>query len=83
MVVERSGSEQPSNQKKEQSQEGSLHVLFGKSFKIEYHLLNPAPENVYMNEGEDYSKASDSDKKTFDQLLAGEYIYCLRVRAHQ
>ena len=32
-----------------------------------------------MYEGEDYSKASDSDKKTFDQLLAGEYIYCLRV----
>ena len=45
-----------------------------KSFKIEYHPLNPAPENMYMYEGEDYSKASDSDKKTFDQLLAGEYI---------
>ena len=38
-VVERSGSEQPSNQEEEQSQEGSLHVLFG---KIEYRpLISP------------------------------------------
>ena len=39
-MVERSGSEQPSNQEEEQSQEGSLHVLrLGKSFKIEYPTL--------------------------------------------
>ena len=34
---------------------------------------------MYMYEGEDYSKASDSDKNTFDQLLASEYIYCLSL----
>ncbi len=27
---------------------------------------------MYVYEGEDYSRSSDSDKKTFDQLLAGE-----------
>ncbi len=32
-----------------------------------------------MYEGEDYSKVSDSDKKSFDQMLAGEY---LRVWLH-
>ena len=38
-VVERSDSEQPSNQEEEQSQEGSLHVLFG---KVEYRpLISP------------------------------------------
>lgn len=37
------------------------------------HILIPpaAPESMYVYEGEDYSKVSDSDKKTFDQLLAG------------
>lgn len=34
--------------------------------------LFTAPENMYVYEGEDYSKASDSDKKSFDQLLAGK-----------
>ena len=27
---------------------------------------------MYVYEGKDYSKASESDRKTFDQLLAGE-----------
>ena len=27
---------------------------------------------MYVYEGKDYSKASESDKKTFGQLLAGE-----------
>jgi len=30
-----------------------------------------APENMYVYEGRDYSKSSDADKKTFDQLLTG------------
>jgi len=30
-----------------------------------------ALENMYVYEGRDYSKSSDADKKTFDQLLAG------------
>ncbi len=30
-----------------------------------------APQNMYMYEGQDYSKLSQEDKKTFDQLLAG------------
>ena len=30
-----------------------------------------APENMYMYEGQDYSRASDKDRHTFDQLLAG------------
>ena len=29
------------------------------------------PETMYMYKGKDYSKASESDKKSFDQLLAG------------
>ena len=50
-----------------------VHIL---CFKIELkisssHFSYSAPENMYMYEGEDYSKASDSDKKTFDQLLTG------------
>ena len=32
----------------------------------------PAPVSMYVYEGEDYSKSSDSDKKSFDQLLAGK-----------
>ena len=31
-----------------------------------------APENMYVYEGKDYSKSSDADKKTFDQLLTGK-----------
>lgn len=34
-------------------------------------ILSTAPESMYMYEGEDYSKPSDADKKTFDQLLTG------------
>ena len=30
---------------------------------------------MYVYEGEDYSKCSDEDKKSFDQLLAGIYIF--------
>ena len=30
-----------------------------------------APDTMYMYEGKDYSKASELDRKTFDQLLAG------------
>ena len=30
---------------------------------------------MYVYEGEDYSKCSDEDKKSFDQLLAGSYSY--------
>ena len=29
---------------------------------------------MYVYEGEDYSKCSDEDKKSFDQLLAGIYV---------
>jgi hypothetical protein len=29
---------------------------------------------MYVYEGEDYSKSSDDDKKSFDQLLAGTCI---------
>ena len=35
------------------------------------HLMCTGPDNMYMYEGEDYSKSSDEDKKSFDQLLAG------------
>ena len=61
-----------------------VHILcFKTELKISSsHFSYSAPENMYMYEGEDYSKASDSDKKTFDQLLAGEYIYCLHVRTN-
>ena len=31
---------------------------------------------MYVYEGKDYSKASESDRKTFDQLLAGELHAC-------
>ena len=41
-----------------------------------WHLLSCflilAPENMYVYEGKDYSKSSDADKKTFDQLLTGK-----------
>ena len=37
-MVERSGSEQPSNQEEEQPQEGSLLVLFGKVSKLNIAL---------------------------------------------
>ena len=33
--------------------------------------LFAVPENMYVYEGKDYSKSSDADRKTFDQLLAG------------
>ena len=33
--------------------------------------LPAVPENMYVYEGKDYSKSSDADKRTFDQLLAG------------
>ena len=33
--------------------------------------LPAVPENMYVYEGKDYSKSSDADRKTFDQLLAG------------
>ena len=32
------------------------------------------PDNMYVYEGEDYSKCSDEDKRGFDQLLAGMYV---------
>ena len=35
------------------------------------HLMCTGPDNMYVYEGEDYSKSSDEDKKSFDQLLAG------------
>ena len=35
------------------------------------NLMCTGPDNMYMYEGEDYSKSSDEDKKNFDQLLAG------------
>ena len=43
---------------------------------MKYALLLPAyytaaPDTMYMYEGKDYSKSSESDRKTFDQLLAG------------
>ena len=73
-VVERSDSEQPSNQEEEQSQEGSLHVLlFGKSFRIEYHpLISP----IQLQRTCTCMRVRTTPKsvKTFDQLLAGEYI---------
>jgi len=33
--------------------------------------LTAAPQNMYEYEGQDYSKLSEEDRKTFDQLLAG------------
>ena len=30
------------------------------------------PDTMYMYEGKDYSKSSDSDRKTFDKILAGK-----------
>ena len=33
--------------------------------------LPAVPENMYVYEGKDYSKSSDADRRTFDQLLAG------------
>ena len=33
------------------------------------HVLGP--ENIYIYEGRDYSRANDNDRKTFDELLAG------------
>ena len=33
--------------------------------------IHAAPDNMYVYEGEDYSKPSDEDKRSFDQLLAG------------
>ena len=33
------------------------------------HVLGP--ENMYIYEGRDYSRANDNDRKTFDELLAG------------
>ena len=36
------------------------------------------PDNMYVYEGEDYSKCSDEDKKSFDQLLAGIAILYIR-----
>lgn len=35
------------------------------------HLMCIGPDNMYVYEGEDYSKSSDEDKKSFNQLLAG------------
>ena len=36
-----------------------------------YNIMCIDPDNMYVYEGEDYSKSSDEDKKSFDQLLAG------------
>ena len=33
--------------------------------------LPAVPESMYVYEGKDYSKSSDADRRTFDQLLAG------------
>lgn len=33
------------------------------------------PENMYIYEGRDYSRANDNDRKTFDELLAGTDTY--------
>ena len=30
------------------------------------------PETIYMYEGQDYSRSSDEDRKTFDELIAGK-----------
>lgn len=38
--------------------------------RLSSHFV-PAPENMYVYDGEDYSKPSEADKKTFDQILAG------------
>ena len=51
--------------------------------RIEYHSIYymcTGPDNMYVYEGEDYSKCSDEDKKSFDQLLAGIRILCLSFR---
>ena len=37
-----------------------------------YGVSVAGPDTMYVYEGKDYSKASESDRKTFDQLLAGE-----------
>lgn len=34
-------------------------------------FFSSAPENLYMYEGEDYSKPTEGDRRTFDQMLAG------------
>lgn len=36
-----------------------------------HETCSSAPDNLYVYEGQDYSRPSDADKKTFDQLLAG------------
>lgn len=35
-----------------------------------------APDTMYMYEGKDYSKSSEPDRKTFDQLLADQLKLC-------
>ena len=59
---------------------------------MKYALLLPAyytaaPDTMYMYEGKDYSKSSEPDRKTFDQLLAGiSHTYnihaCLYIYTH-
>ena len=45
-----------------------LHLISDRSVYVNILL---GPDNMYVYEGEDYSKCSDEDKKSFDQLLAG------------
>ena len=42
-------------------------------------FINVGPENMYMYEGQDYSRASDKDRSTFDQLLAGLISPCMHA----
>lgn len=44
-----------------------------------YTLTYTGPDNMYVYEGEDYSKSSDEDKKSFDQLLAGTDSFKYRI----
>ena len=34
-------------------------------------VVSVAPETMYVYEGKDYSRASKSDRRSFDQLLTG------------
>ena len=43
--------------------------------------MSTGADNMYVYEGEDYSKCSSEDKKSFDQLLAGErYVVVMSMK---
>lgn len=47
-----------------------------KQDKEEESVIGEDPGNIYMYEGQDYSKCSESDNKKFEELINGWIAVC-------